>query len=137
MIRRFLLILNMLLVVPAYGSGGPEEVELSPDSALKLGFKVKIAPEGSATMVEIIGPPAINNGCLPARSGSFILDKSGKEISVYITELPRRAESPKTVGYLVSKNSTSMGVFIDYFCPGERIYESKRYTITSIEAWNS
>ncbi|WP_444909605.1 hypothetical protein [Microbulbifer sp. TRSA005] len=65
------------------------------------------------------------------------MDKTGKEVSVYITQLRKRAESPEMIGYLVKESSYSMAVFIDYFCPAERIYESKRYTITSIEAWHS
>ncbi|WP_250460904.1 hypothetical protein [Microbulbifer litoralis] len=135
MIRRILLIIYMAFAASAFGSGGPEEVELSPDLASRLGFKIEISPEHNGTVVEVVGPPELNNGCLPARSGSFLLDKAGNEISAYITELSRRSESPKTVGYLSSRSSNIMGIFIDYFCSKERIYDSKRYTITSINGW--
>lgn len=132
-----MLIASFIFSVPVIGNGIIEEIELSPNLAEKLGFKIIIGTEGTSTMVEVVGPSNLNKGCLPARSGSFVLDEAGKEVAVYITELTGKAEPPKTVGYIINGNPLTLGLFIDYFCPKNRALESRRYTVTSVEAWNS
>ncbi|WP_288132217.1 hypothetical protein [Microbulbifer sp.] len=137
MIRSLSLIFFLFLSFSSIASPPIEEVEVTSSLAKKLGFKVKVQPEGNAVVVEVSGPSEIKSGCLPSRSGNFVLGKNGEEVAVYIAELPRTSESPKAIGYIVSGSPNSMGVFIDYFCPKKRAHESKRYVISSVRAWGS
>ncbi|WP_406829129.1 hypothetical protein [Microbulbifer sp. ARAS458-1] len=137
MIRTLIFLASFIFSIPVIAAGVIEEVELSPDLAEKLGFEIVVSSEGSSTMVEVEGPKNLNDGCLPARSGNLLLDEVGNEVAVYITELPKITESPKALGYIVRGNALTLGLFIDYSCPKNRALESRRYIVTSIQAWNS
>jgi hypothetical protein len=118
----------------SFASGGSKEVTLTPVLAEKLGFSIKVNPEGPAIMIEMQGPTKSPSGCPAKRSGSFLLDSNGEELFVYIAELPVSNSKPEAIGYYTNK-SHEMGVFIDYLCKGTKVLKSIRYSVPSTNTW--
>lgn len=131
---RYLFLLLVFISSASVASSGPKEVPLTPELAEKLGFSVKVTLEGPATMIELKGPHQSPSGCPASRSGSFLLDSSGEELFVYITELPKADLRPEALGYFTNKKHT-MGVFIDYLCSDTRTSQGIRYSVPSISNW--
>ena len=109
-----------------------ERLELTAESEKELGFKVTIENLPEGITASLSGPQSIGDACLPRRSGSYLFDKDGKEMAVYIANLSYSVgEEPFAFGHYWGKQN-KMSVFIDYICPPERVNESKRYIVSSV-----
>ena len=119
---------SLLLSISAWGEMGMLEQELDPETAEELGFEVSVTKENDDVMIVFLLGPSEVNGCLPGRSGSFLLGPNGEELMGYLTELPDAAGAPKSFGYSTNLRN-QLSVFIDYFCPEGRALESRRYVV--------
>lgn len=129
-------VLALTCAIPVLASGPIPVVELTPALAKELGFEISIEPEGEFTMVKLVGPIELNNGCLPSSTGNYVLGPEGKEVVGYRTWLGEVvAERPKLVAYIANDSPNTLGVYIDYFCPEGRTGERRRYHIRSIRKW--
>ena len=130
--RFHLFLLLMLSASQVVASPPIERFELTPESEKELGFNVKIENLPEGITASLSGPQSIGHACLPRRSGSYLFDKGGKEISVYIANLSYSVgEGPFAFGHYWDKQN-KMSIFIDYICPPERVNESRRYIISSV-----
>lgn len=104
---------------------------ITPENANTLDVDISSRRDGNVTLVTMIGPMESKEGCPPRRTGTFLLDSDGNELSVFIAELNSSSSKPEVIGYYTTE-SQSMGVFIDYLCGGEGAYNSRRYSVESV-----
>lgn len=116
----------------AFASGPIKTVNLTPTTAKSLGFEVVVESDKGSTMVTLKGPSQNANSCPATKSGSYVLDAKGNEVSGNINFISN--PHPFVFGYY-TKSEYSMGVFIDYICTDLPHLKSERYTIDSISSW--
>ncbi|MEJ8569284.1 hypothetical protein [Elongatibacter sediminis] len=129
--RRSTIVIALFLSGLVYASGPITVERLNPDNAKSLGFSVTFEISSEATQVSIVGPRVVNENCYPRRSGNYLPDGNGNELTFYMAQISNGPESPIGSGYYPG-NENTMAVFIDYICPPDKILESRRYSVESV-----
>ena len=129
--KRVITTLILFLSMSVEASPPISEHEITPENVREFGFSVNIEVTQDATSISMVGPKSIDGNCLPARSGSALLDKSGAELMVYQTNLEAAHSDPVSMGYFTRMNTT-MSVWLDYFCPPGQELKSRRFVVPSV-----
>ncbi len=118
-------------ITTAHAIGVPKIERLTPENFAELGFEISVKKEYGALSVEFTGPEKINRDCPATRSGAYLLDETGDELMVFVSEIVGHSGRPNAIGYQMD-NANRMGVFFEYICPEHHLLDSKRYEIESL-----